>query len=260
MSKWEKIFFDPGDRELVERILQAGEENRSRKLSGGAAELHPRGILELVEPRSCRIVRSVMTLLEDFSPGSEAVQRRLDAIALLRDELCEGLNVPLKYNTARVLTELAKELCRLRHDGVRALRAAHDLRMALLGNPRFIRQQLKRFQLVEMPEKSTPVTFDYHVHDANTKGRKSPSHLIMDAWIKGIQKLQVIFYNQVPPEGAFELMRSAAIMGIDLRIGIEFRVIHRNRFADLIWTPRGFSGADDFLDFLKYELNSSFKN
>ena len=259
MKIWKKIFFDPGDRELVEMIRNAGREGESRKTGEYASELHPRGIMELVEPRSFRIVRSVQTLLESVTPGGDDMHRRLDAIAMLREELCEGLNVPLKYNTARVLPELAKELCRLRHHPVKALKAAHDLRMALLGNPRFIRSQLKRFQLVEMPEKSLPVTFDYHVHDANTKGRKSPSHLIMDAWIKGIRKLQVIFYNQVPPEGAFELMRSAEIMGIDVRIGIEFRVLHRNRFVELIWTPRGFSGADDFLNFLNHEHNKSFK-
>ena len=258
MIKWEKLFFDPGDRALVEMLQSVDSAPGNRQIGEYISELHPRGILELIEPRSFRIVRSVMTLLESFTPGEEAVNKRLEAIAMLRDELCEGLNVPLKYNTARVLPELAKELCRVRQQPEKALRAAHDLRMALLGNPRFIRSQLKRFQLLEMPEKALPVTFDYHVHDANTKGRKSPSHLIMDAWIKGIRKLQVIFYNQVPPEGAFELMRSAEIMGIDLRIGIEFRVIRRRSFAEVIWTPRGFSGADDFLNFLK-EQKKEFK-
>ncbi len=259
MNKWHKIFFDPGDRELVEMTLRAGTEESGWNMCKYASELHPRGILELVEPRGCRIVRSVMTLLDPFVPGIEAVNRRINALAMLRDELCEGLNGTLKYNTARVLPELAKELIRVRNTPDRALRAAHDLRMALLGNPRFIRSQLKRFHLVEMPENTLPVTFDYHVHDANTKGRKSPSHLIMDAWIKGIRKLQVIFYNQVPPEGAFELMRGAEIMGIDMRIGIEFRAVHRGRFAEFIWTPRGFSGADDFLKFLNREKNEKFK-
>ena len=259
MIKWEKLFFDPGDRALVEMLQSLDSAPANRQMGEYVSELHPRGILELIEPRSFRIVRSVMTLLESFTPGGDAMHKRLEAITMLRDELCEGLNVPLKYNTARVLPELAKELCRVRHDPVKALRAAHDLRMALLGNPRFIRSQLKRFQLVEMPEKALPVTFDYHVHDANTKGRKSPSHLIMDAWIKGIRKLQVIFYNQVPPEGAFELMRSAEIMGIDLRIGIEFRVLRRCRFAEVIWTPRGFSGADDFLNFLRRGQSKEFR-
>lgn len=257
--KWERIFFDPGDRELVKTVAAADRADSSWNIREYASELHPRGIIELVEPRALRIVRSVMTLLDNFTPGTNAMEKRLNAMTMLRDELCEGLSVPLKFNTARVLLELAKELIRLRRTPRRSLRAAHDLRMALLGNPRFIRSQLKRFQLLEMPEDSTPVTFDYHVHDANTKGRKSPSHLIMDAWIKGIRKLQVIHYNQVPPEGAFELMRAAEIMGIDVRIGIEFRVLHRGHFAELIWTPRGFSGADDFLKFLSKEKNSSFK-
>ena len=259
MSWRNKIFFDPGDRELVEMTLRAGTKESGWNLCQYASELHPRGILETVEPRACRIVRSVMTLLDSFVPGSEAMKSRLNALTMLRDELCEGLNGTLKYNTARVLPELAKELIRVRENPERALRTAHDLRMALLGNPRFIRSQLKRFQLIEMPEHTLPVTFDYHVHDANTKGRKSPSHLIMDAWIKGIRKLQVIFYNQVPADGAFELMRGAEIMGIDMRIGIEFRSVHRGRFAEFIWTPRGFSGADDFLKFLNRDKNEKFK-
>ena len=259
MSKWNKIFFDPGDRELVEMTLRAGTAESGWNMCQYASELHPRGILETVEPRACRIVRSVMMLLDTFTPGTEAMNGRLNALTMLRDELCEGLNGTLKYNTARVLPELAKELIRVRENPGKALRTAHDLRMALLGNPRFIRSQLKRFQLLEMPERTLPVTFDYHVHDANTKGRKSPSHLIMDAWIKGIRKLQVIFYNQVPPEGAFELLRGAEIMGVDMRIGIEFRAVHRGRFTELIWTPRGFSGADDFLKFLNRGKNEKFK-
>lgn len=258
MRKWEQLFFDPGDRELVRIAADGVAEGRDPGLERYVSELHPRGILELVDPRSTRIVKSVIVLLDNFTPGAEAMNRRLNALTLLKDELCEGLNVPLKYNTARVLPELAKELIRVRHEPERALRAAHDLRMALLGNPRFIRSQLKRFHLIEMPEKTIPVTFDYHVHDANTKGRKSPSHLIMDAWIKGIRKLQVIFYNQVPPDGAFELMRSAAIMGIDVRIGIEFRALHRRHFAEVIWTPRGFSSAEDFLNFLNRKNNRKF--
>ena len=259
MSSWEKFFFDPGDRELVKAVAESLSCGGCDLAGAYASELHPRGILELTEPRALRIVRSVMTVLDNYAPGEEAMQTRLNAMTMLRDELCEGLNGSLPYNTARVLPELAKELIRVCRDPERALRAAHDLRMALLGNPRFIRSQLKRFQLVEMPEHTKPLTFDYHVHDANTKGRKSPSHLIMDAWIKGIRKLQVIFYNQVPSGAAFELLRGAEIMGIDMRIGIEYRAVHRGRFAELIWTPRGFSGADDFLKFLNRGKNEKFK-
>ncbi len=51
-----------------------------------------------------------------------------------------------------------------------------------------------------MPEEWNQVSFDDHVHDSNTKGRKSPSHLIMDAWIKGIRRLIVIYVLRRRPE------------------------------------------------------------
>jgi hypothetical protein len=55
-----------------------------------------------------------------------------------------------------------------------------------MGQPRIVRKQLLRYHLLEMPEEWNQVTCDDHVHDVNTKGRKSSTHLIMDAWIKGI--------------------------------------------------------------------------
>jgi len=43
---------------------------------------------------------------------------------------------------------------------------------------------------------------DHHIHDANTKGRKNPTHLMMDAWVKGIRYLTVVYYNYVEPAAA----------------------------------------------------------
>ncbi len=80
-----------------------------------------------------------------------------------------------------------KELVRAHGNYQRQLELAHDFRRAASGKPRIIREQLRRYHLLEMPEEWNQVTFDDHVHDANTKGRKSATHLIMDAWIKGIR-------------------------------------------------------------------------
>ena len=52
--------------------------------------------------------------------------------------------MPLRYNTARVILQIIKELIRLRGDWLRRLRLAHDLRSAMLGNPLFIRKLLRR--------------------------------------------------------------------------------------------------------------------
>ena len=101
-----------------------------------------------------------------------------------------------------------------------------------------------------MPEEWNQIAFDDHVHDANTKGRKTPTHLIMDAWIKGIRRLTVIYYNYVPPEAASELLEAGEIMGITIRIGISVGAQFRGRNIRLIWVPRGFCDARDFLSFL----------
>ncbi len=255
-----KLLFDAADYELVRAVDEAVAGYRAR---GGrppefAQDLHPRGIRELAEPRAVRMTRTMLRLLDTFEAGVPAMEERLAALQALRDEVIEGLDVLLRYNTARALLQVIKDLVRERVDPLRRLRLAHDMRTAMLGNPLFIRRLLRRYHLVEMPENWTPVTFDQHVHDANTKGRKSPTHLIMDAWIKGIVKLQVIYYNYVPREAAEELLRAARIMNVDVRIGVEFRSLFRGRFIEMIWAPRGFSGVNDYLKFLDRPKTEEF--
>ncbi|MCP4721136.1 MAG: hypothetical protein GY860_16905, partial [Desulfobacteraceae bacterium] len=84
----------------------------------------------------------------------------------------------------------------------------------------------------------------------NTTGRKSPTHLIMDAWIKGIRRLRVIYYHCIEPRFAAELIEAARIMEIDLRIGIEFWARYRGRQISFIWVSRGLPDVEAFLCFL----------
>ena len=123
--------------------------------------------------------------------------------------------------------------------------------LRLSGQPRIVRKQLLRYHLLEMPEEWNQVTFDDHVHDVNTKGRKSSTHLIMDAWIKGIRRLRVVHYNYIETRFAAELLETADNLDIDVRIGIEFPARYRDRFIQLIWTPRGFADAQSFFCFLE---------
>ena len=84
--------------------------------------------------------------------------------------------------------------------------------MASSGKPRIVRAELEKYHLLEMPEEWNQLAFDHHVHDANTKGRKSPTHLVMDAWIKGVRFLTVVYYNYVEPKVAEELLEAATIL------------------------------------------------
>jgi hypothetical protein len=246
-----RILFDPRDYELLGIVNDVLNHNESfiylRNLL--YPYLHPRGIKELAASRGLRIAYAAARLLESLEVGQ--AEERLTALRCLRDEVMHSGDSPMPNNTARVLLEIMKELVRTRDNKLRQLELAHDFRTATTGKPRIIRALLKRYYLLEMPEEWNQVTFDEHVHDSNTKGRKSPSHLIMDAWIKGIRHLTVIYYNHVPSKAAEELLEAAEIMGTTVRIGVEFSARFHGRYVQLFYVPRGFSDAKDFLAFLE---------
>ena len=245
------LLFDQRDRQLLNIVNEVLSKDPTRQYRQEMVYpyLHPRGIKELSESKGLRIAFAVIHLLESMEAGG--VNDRLNALRSLRDEVLLTAAGPIPKNTARVLLQIMKELVRAHGKEQRQLELAHDFRACVSGNPRIIRKQLRQYHLLEMPEEWNQLSFDDHVHDANTKGRKSSSHLIMDAWIKGIRRLRVVYYNCLEARFAVEILEAARIMGIEIRIGIEFYASFRDRYVQLIWVPRGFSDAQDFLCFLE---------
>ncbi|MDK2957802.1 MAG: hypothetical protein PWQ57_3300 [Desulfovibrionales bacterium] len=244
-----RFMFDPQDYELlaiVNDVLDRGGYSSFKRVLG--PYLHPRGIKEMAATKGLRIAYSVIHLLGSLESGK--ARDRLGALRALKNETLTAAESSLLNNTARVLLEIMKSLVRAPRGSLRQLKLAHDFRRAVSGKPRIIRSHLRRFHLLEMPEDWSQLAFDDHVHDANTKGRKSPTHLIMDAWIKGLRKLTVVYYNYVSVEAAEELLEAAEIMGVSVRICIELRVEHRGRYIKLLWTPRDVSNNEDFQAFL----------
>ena len=254
-----RFFFDKNDHDLLHIVNDV--------LSQDAADhgvkdiltsyLHPHGIKEMTASSGLRVAYSAIYLLGSLEVGMAS--ERISALRALRDEVfCSSQQGSLHKNTARTLLEIMKELVRTKGDLVRQLELARDFRMATFGKPRFIRRQLAKYHLVEMPEDWNQIAFDDHVHDANTKGRKSPTHMILDAWIKGIRSVNVIYYNHINREVAEELLESAGIMGISVRIAIECQVRFRGRYIKLFLAPRGFSDRQAFLDFLNRDAVRDF--
>jgi hypothetical protein len=246
-----RYFFDRRDHELIRIINDVSVRKRDldyiRKQYYGY--FHPHGIKEMAETRSLRIAYAMVHLLTSLEIG--AMDDRLAALRALRAEVLDTAEGPMPKNTARVLMQIMKEVVRARGNPLRQLELAHDFRITASGKPRQVRKQLRNTHLLEMPEAWNQITFDDHVHDANTKGRKSSTHLIMDAWIKGIRRLRVVHYNTIEPRSAAELAEAARIMEIDIRIGIEFYAPFRGKYVNLIWVPRGFSDTQTFLCFLE---------
>ncbi|TWI73949.1 hypothetical protein LZ24_01179 [Desulfobotulus alkaliphilus] len=249
-KKFEKCMFDPADYHLLEIIRDIRNRQKKQKdlRQRIGPYLHPRGIKEMAAPRELRMAYAIGHLLDSLDEGR--VEDRLTALQSLVDEVMNSTEGNLRKNTARVLLQLMKELIRCdERDTRRQLALAHDFRRAAVGRPRVIRKLLSHYHLLEMPEEWNQVSFDDHVHDANTKGRKNPCHLIMDAWIKGIREIRVIYYNHIPKQALAELMNAAAIMGIKASIGIEYEVFFRGRMVSFIWAPAGLDTADAMVRF-----------
>jgi hypothetical protein len=244
------LFFDKRDHELIRIVNDVLEGKSSTKYTRRFyyPYFHSHGIKEMTETRGLRIAYAVVHLLSSLEVGG--VEDRINALRLLRNEVIDTAEGPMPKNTARVLLQIMKDLVRVYGNYQKQLQLAHDFRTAASGKPGIIRRQLKRYHLLEMPEDWNQIAFDDHVHDVNTKGRKSSTHLIMDAWIKGIQRLRVIHYNFIEPRFAAELLEAAKILNIDIRIGIEFFARFRDKYVQLIWVPRGFNDAQAFLCFL----------
>ncbi len=247
------IFFDKYDYQLlgvVKDVLERG--SRSKDLRSLLVEhMHPHGIKEMAAPRGLRIAYAIAGLLGSFEKGQAG--DRIKKLRSLRDEVFLSSSTFYHKNTARVLLQIMKDLLRTQDNELRQLKLAHDFRMVSTGNPRFVRVELAKYHLLEMPEEWNQYAFDDHVHDANTKGRKSPTHLVMDAWIKGIRYLTVVYYNYVKPEVIEELIEASSILDVKVQVGIEMSSRFRDKYVRFTWEPHGFNDNRSFLKFLKDE-------
>jgi len=247
--KFSSLLFDKQDHKLIS-MVNAFVAARAHDHAPDQPEpgLHPHGIIEMTSSHALRLAGAVIVLLESLEAGGPS--ERLQALARLHDEVLYSSHSTLQNNTARVLVQIMKDLVRSHDDADLQLPLAHDFHRAVRGTPRIIRALLRKLHLLEMPEEWNQHAFDHHVHDANTKGRKNPTHLVMDAWIKGIRFLTVIYYNTVDPEAAQELLRAAHIMGITVRIGIEFKATFRGKLVEFTWSPLNTDTSKSFNDLL----------
>jgi len=246
---WEKLLFDRKDYELLDLIKQIETARSGSDARRGILDpaLHPHGIKGLLYTSEFRIAYAVINLLSSLSAGQAA--DRLAALRTLYDETLSSAHSTLRLNTARALVQIMKDLA-ARDDPEERIWFAHDFRRTATGAPRMVRRMLRRYHLLEMPEEWNQLVFDDHVHDVNTLGRKTPTRLVMDAWIKGIRSLGVIYCNHIARDAAEELITAAEIVGMKVRIGLDFSAAFRGRRVFFTWTPRGFADAGAFLDFL----------
>jgi hypothetical protein len=253
------LLFDDQDLELVEMVNEfAGASKKRQRLRRlFNTYLHPRGINELGASRQRRIAYAVIQLLDSLE--GDRAEDRLVALRALRQELIEGGGESMPRNTGRALLETMKHLVREGHgQSWHQVEIAHEFFATTAGRPSTVRRQLAAHHLLEMSESWNQVAFDHHVHDAHTKGRKAPTHLIVDAWIKGIRQMTVIYYYCPSTEAISELIEAGQAMGVAVRPGIEVTARLRGKYVQLIWVLRGLHSAREYAEFMDRPATRAF--
>lgn len=216
------ISFSSQIRELTELLNDKAEhiEKDSSDLSS-----HPGGFIRAFYKRRISIAASYIRMsrqlyLKDY-------QQRLRALKTLVGLSFHAKTVSMPMNTARVQIGIMKEAVKNLDNRRKQMEMIADFSLASYGHEAVIRTFLRELRRVEVPENGKPLKelnlgWDSHVHDNLSEGRKTPSQLVLDAFIKGLSTLTLAYYDISDKNLMLEAIEAGKILGIDVRIGIEF--------------------------------------
>jgi len=102
--------------------------------------------------------------------------------------------------------------------------------MSTRGQHQVIRKLCDELNIIELPEKGMQIGdlgygWDGHVHDTATSGRKNPTQLIIDAFIKGISRVTVAYGSVSDLDMMEEALEAGNILGLHVSIALEFSVM-----------------------------------
>jgi len=159
---------------------------------------------------------------------------RLRALARLRDEADNYLGFEMPFNTRRILIALIKETVKARGDILQQHRYMQAFHHALSGRAYVVRTMLDELGLIEVPETATESGaktsgWDDHVYDNAGPGRKTPAQLVLDAYIKGLSRLTIVYEDFEEFEPLAEAIEAGHLMGIEVSVGLECLVQTKER-------------------------------
>jgi len=218
----------------VERLSFSGELYKLRRELNARIDLpepprpdarfHPLGVARWFKKRRISIAEAYLAVVRDL--GSSHARSRLRALRSMMDASFHTQALDMPLNAARVQMALIKEAVKSRGDRRRQLELLGDFSVSSRGRERSIRRLLSELDLVELPEdgrrlEEMDAGFDTHVHDAGTSGRKNPTQLLIDAFIKGISRVGIAYGGSSSVSMMEEALEAGAILGIRVDIGIQ---------------------------------------
>jgi hypothetical protein len=209
---------------------------------------HPAGFVREMKKRRITIVESYLIIIRYLE--SEHHAERIHALRLLQEQTSHAKNITMPLNTARVQLALIKEAIKSRDNKRRQLELLHDFTVCSYGQPSVVRRHLDEMGIIELPETGQRIAdmdkgWDLHVHDNSSYGRKTPSQLVIDAFIKGISGITVAFNHLKTLGNIDELLSAGDILGVRVNIGAEFSVLSGgHRFHLMFLLPSLRTGAE----------------
>jgi len=152
---------------------------------------------------------------------------RLAALSRLRDEAYNYQGLEMPYNTKRILIALMKETVKARGDLLQQYRYLAAFNHALSGRAYVVRTSLGELGLAEVPEAAHRGTaprasgWDDHVYDNAGPGRKTPAQLVLDAYIKGLSRLTIVYEDFQELEPLSEAVEAGVLMGVQVTVALE---------------------------------------
>ncbi len=220
---------------------------------GKIPDSHPRGFAKMFRKRRISIVEFYVSIIGFL--GSNKCSERLSALRMLTHQVLHSKSIKMPLNTARVQMALMKEAVKSRENKRAQMERLRDFSASSFGHPRVIRRYLKEMNIIEVPETGAPLKdlhmgWDPHVHDNSSYGRKNPTQLIIDSFIKGLSEITIVYNTLEHIEIINEAIEAGSILGISVNIGLEFSIGEvGNRYHYIYLFPH-FANVIEFVDYL----------
>lgn len=224
---------------------------------------HPKGFIRVFKRRRTTIVETYLKITKSLDSANYS--ERIHGLSLLADNILYSRSLSMPLNAARVQLAIMKEVVKSRDDKRLQLELLRDFTIASFGHPRVIKNFLQKFDIVEVPEtgeelKDLKMGWDFHVHDSTSYGLKLPTQLLIDAFIKGISELTIVYNNLDREDAIKEVLEAGRVLGIKVNIALEFSAITDGlRFHYLYILPNFSSEKERFKIFLK-QMTLEFKD
>lgn len=213
---------------------------------------HPGGFIRDFGKRRLSIAGAYIKIARDLSPNS--ADERLAALSMLVDQSLHAKTINMPLNTARIQIDLMKEVVKSRSNRRRQMEAMADFGLVSFGQEAVVRRFLNKLHLVEVPEEEKPLRelnmgWDDHVHDFLSEGRKTPTQVLLDAFVKGISRLTIVYSNLDERRMIHEAITAGNLLGIKVNIGIEFSVGQSGTRRHYMYVPPETSDSKQFFAF-----------